>query len=93
MILMRMGQNKPAQIFDTLLNKGRIRHDHINARGSLITKGDATIHHQPFFIMSIQVQIHPDLARAAQRQEQELIRTRCVRVAETRRGHTIPPFR
>ena len=39
----------------------------------LIAEGDAEIDHQPFAVMAVEIEIHPDLAAAAQRQEQELV--------------------
>ena len=47
-----------------LFNKGRVRHDDIDSRHGIITKGDAQVDHHPSFPVpgteTIQVQIHAD---------------------------------
>ena len=36
-------------------------------------EGDAEVDHQPLAGMAVEIEVHADLARAAQRQEQELV--------------------
>ena len=40
---------------------------------SIVAEGDAEIDHQPLAGMAVEVEVHADLAGAAQRQEQQLV--------------------
>ncbi len=73
MILMGMGQHEAEEIGAILHDEGRVRHDDVDARRRLIAEGDAEIDHQPFAVMAVETEIHPDLAAAAERQEQQLV--------------------
>ena len=73
MILMGMGQHEAEEIGAILHDEGGIRHDDVDSRRRLIAEGDSEIDHQPFAVMAVEIEIHPDLAAAAERQEQELV--------------------
>lgn len=73
MILVRMGQHDRQQIVTALLDECRIRQHDIDPRQPVIGKADTKIDDQPFALAAIQVEIHPDLAASAQRQEQKIV--------------------
>ncbi len=75
MILMRMGQNQADEILSPLLDEARIGHDDLDPRRRLVAEADAEIDHQPFPGMSVKVQVHADLPRPAQGQEEQLVGT------------------
>lgn len=75
MVFVRVGQN---DALDRLAFQiGRIGHDHIHAGRGQVAEGDADIDDQPFTISlwpeAIGVEVHTDLVRAAQRQENEFV--------------------
>jgi hypothetical protein len=74
MILVRMGEDEPDQVPHPLPDEGDVGHDDLDARRRFIAEGDAEIDHQPLAGMAVEVEVHADLARAAEGEEQELIR-------------------
>ena len=73
MILVRVGQHQADEIVAMLLDEGGIGHDHVDARHRLVAEGHAEIDHQPLAGIAVEVEVHADLARAAERQEQQLV--------------------
>jgi len=68
-ILVGVGQDQPRQIRASLLDKGGVRHQHIDPRHGGVGEGDAQVHHQPRAGVAIEIQVHPDLAGPAEGQE------------------------
>ncbi len=78
MIFMRVGQHDGTHVFALFGKVADIGHDEIDAgRGALAAEHHAAIDDDPIAIIgrtiAIGVEIHPDLARAAERQEDEFI--------------------
>ncbi len=77
MVLVRMGQDDADNVIGILLDKGRIGHDQIHARRGLIAEGHADIDDDPLAVIgraiAVAIEIHADLVRAAQRQEDEFV--------------------
>ena len=73
MVLVRMGDDDAGEIGLALLDEGRIGHHHLDSGHGVVAEGDAEIDHQPFSGMAVEVEVHADLARAAQRHEQQLV--------------------
>ena len=73
MVLVGVGQHEAAEILGALGDEVRVRHDDFDARRVVVAEGDAEIDHQPLAGMAVEVEVHPDLAGAAQRQEQQLV--------------------
>jgi len=69
MIFVRMGRDDAEQLVLAFDDEGRVRHDHIDASMLLLTKSDAAIEHQPLVAVGVEVEVHPDLAAAAERDE------------------------
>ena len=69
MILVTMGQDDADQFLLPLFDEFEIGKDQIDARIIGIRKGEAEIDHQPFAPTTIEIDVHADLARAAQGQE------------------------
>jgi hypothetical protein len=61
------------QFISAICDVPDIRHDDINSRRGVVAEHDAEIDHQPFSGMAIEIEIHPDLAGAAERQEVEAV--------------------
>ncbi len=75
MVLMRVGQDDAA---DRLaFQEGGIWHDHIDAGRRQVAEGHAHIDHDPLAVrlgaVAVQIQVHTDFARPAQRQEDEFV--------------------
>src|SRR5215813_2882203 len=70
---MRVRQNNADQVLAALLDEGGIGHHDFDAGHGIVGKADAEIDHQPFAGVAVEIEDHADLARAAQREEQQLI--------------------
>jgi hypothetical protein len=73
MVLMRVGDDEAGQVGLALGGEARIGHDDLDPRHGLVRKRDAQIDHQPFAGIAVEVEVHADLAGAAQGQEHQLI--------------------
>ncbi len=75
MVLMRMGRDDPEQLVAPFDDKGRVGHDHVDPRLMfLLAERDAAIDDQPLAAIAVEVEVHPDLAGAAEREEIERVR-------------------
>jgi len=71
---LKIGAPQPElSVVAPLHNEGGIRHDDVDARRGFLAEGDAKIDHQPFAGVAIEIEIHPDLAAATKRQEEQLV--------------------
>ena len=75
MIFVRMGQHDADQVLRALLDEGRIGHDHLDTRHAVVAEGDAKVEHQPLAGVTVEIEVHADLARATQREEQQFVVT------------------
>src|SRR3546814_12856959 len=73
MVLMGMGQDDAEKILAPLLYEADVRHEDVDARRRLVAERNAEVDHQPFAVDRIEIEIHPDLVRAAERQEAEIV--------------------
>ena len=73
MILVRMGQHDPEQVFRPFLDKFQIGKHQIDTRVPRVGKGHPQIDHQPFAVTTIKVDVHSDFARATERAEQQFL--------------------
>src|SRR5258706_744979 len=73
-ILVRMRDHEPDQIGLALDDEGRIRHHDLDPRYRVVAEGHAEIDHQPLAGIAVEVEVHADLAGAAERHEQQLVR-------------------
>ena len=71
MVFVGMGQNQPVQPVLAFGDESRVRRDHVDPGKRGIAEGDAQIDHQPAAAIAEQVEVHADLAGAAERQEME----------------------
>jgi len=74
MIFVRVRRDDPEQTITALDNKSGIGHDHLDPRLRIIPEGDAAIDDEPVARVSVDVQVHPDLTRTAERDEVKRIR-------------------
>ena len=77
MVLVGMGEDDAEDVVGVFLDKGRVGQDDFDARGGLVAEGDPHIDDDPLAIIrrsiAVAVEIHPDLIRAAQRQEDQFV--------------------
>ena len=74
MILVRVRRDDAEQPVAPLDDKGRVGHDHIDpGLVLLLAEGDAAIDDQPLAAIAVEIEVHPDLAGAAERQEIERV--------------------
>ena len=73
MILVGMRQHNADQVPAPLLDECRIRHDDLDAWHGVVAEGDAEIEHQPLAGVPVEIEVHADLAGAAQCEKQKLV--------------------
>ena len=70
MILVTVRRDDTEQPVPPLHDKGGVGHDHIDPGLVLfLAESDAAIDDQPLPVMAVEVEVHPDLAAAAEREE------------------------
>ena len=79
MILVRMGRHDPEQAIAAFDDKAGIRHDDFETRLRIISEGDAAIDNQPVALIPVNIQVHPDFARAAERHEEQRVGVAVIR--------------
>ncbi len=76
MILMRVGEQQADDVVPLLLEEAYVGKDDIDAGLGVAAEGDAHVDDEPFARaaapIAIEIQVHPDLAHAAERQEDEI---------------------
>ena len=71
MVLMAVGEHDAEQIGAMLLDEGEIGEDQLDPRIGRIGEGHAEIDHHPFALAAVEIDVHADLARAAEREEEQ----------------------
>ena len=70
MVLVRVRRDDAEQPVAAFDDKGRVGHDHIDpGLVLLLAEGDAAIDDQPLAAIAVEIEVHPDLAGPAERQE------------------------
>ena len=69
MILMAVGEDDPDEILRLLLDEFQVGKDEVDAGIIGVGKGQAEVAHQPFALRPIEIDVHANLARAAERAE------------------------
>ena len=72
MVLMRVGDDQADQPVAPLRQPARVRHHHLDFRLVRPAEADAAIHRQQLAVAPVDVEVHPDLAGAAERDEGEV---------------------
>ncbi len=76
MVLVRMGEQEAGDIVALLLEEADVGEDDVDARLLVAAEGDAHVDDQPLArpraAVAVEVEIHADLANAAERHEDEL---------------------
>ena len=73
MVLVGVGQHDAQKVGAAFLDEGRIGHHDLDAGHGVVGEADAEVDHQPLAGMAVEIEVHADLARAAQREEEELV--------------------
>ena len=68
-VLVRVGDHQAQQLVPPLRDKGGVGHDHIGLGQFVAAEADAAVDGQPVAVTPIQVEVHANLTRPAQRQE------------------------
>ena len=76
MVLMAVGQDDPDQVLHPLLDELQLGQDQVDPRIVGIGEGQAEIGHQPFAAAAVEIDVHADLARPAEGEEQQLFARR-----------------
>jgi hypothetical protein len=80
MVLVRVGNHQAQQRVPPFRDKHRVGHHHIHLRMLRAAKADAAIDRQPPVafrcLAAIEIEIHTDFARSAQRQERKVANRR-----------------
>ena len=84
MVLMGVGQDQADQVVSMVGDEGRVGHDHIGPRRQVVAEGHAEVDHQPLAAISEQVQVHADLAGAAEGEEIQFVGRNLRRVGHRR---------
>ncbi len=74
MILMAVGEDDAEQVLAALLDELEVGQDQFDARIARIGEGHAKIDHQPFAVAAIEIDVHADLAGAAEGEEEKFFR-------------------
>jgi hypothetical protein len=76
-VLVSVRQHDAQDVVGVGLDVARVRGDHLHAGRRQVAEGHAQVDHDPLPIVrrpvAVQIEIHPDLVRPAQRQEDELV--------------------
>jgi hypothetical protein len=72
-ILVRVGQDDPDQVLLALLDEIQVCENQFGAGVLVGPEGHAKVHHQPLALAAVEVDIHPDFARAAERAKQQFL--------------------
>ncbi len=73
MILMPVRQYDAEQVLLPVLDEFEVGHNDVDARIIVAAKGHAQIGHDPFAVAAIEIGVHADLARSAQREKKQLL--------------------
>ena len=73
MVLMAVGEDDAEQIVAPLLDEGEIGQDQLDAGIVGIGEGHAEIDHHPLALAAVEIDVHADLARAAEREEEQFV--------------------
>ena len=76
-VLVGVGQHDAQDVVGVLLDEGRVGQDDLDARRGLVAEGHAEIDHDPLAVVrraeAVEVEVHADLVRPAERQEDEFV--------------------
>ena len=71
MIFVAVRQDDPDKVLAALLDELQLGQDQVDARRVAVGEGQPQVEHQPFAVAPIEVDVHPDLARPPQREEEK----------------------
>ncbi len=76
MVLVGMGEHQAGQTVAALLDELRVGQDDVDPRRGAVVEGDAHVDHQPAAVsgrsQAVEIEVHPDLAGAAERDEKKV---------------------
>jgi ActR/RegA family two-component response regulator len=73
MVFMPVGEDDAEQVLLAILYEFEIGHDDVDARIIMGTEGHAKVEHDPFAVAAIEIGVHADLARPAERDEEQFL--------------------
>ena len=89
MILVAVGQDDPGEPLLLLLDELEVGQDQVDARIGRIGEGQAEVDHDPLAAAAVEIDVHADLARAAEGDEQQffsgiIVASRCAAMSYNR---------
>jgi hypothetical protein len=73
MVLMAVGEDDAEQVLAPLLDEGEIGQDQFDAGIGRIGEGEAKVDHDPFALAAVEIDVHANLAGAAEREEEQFL--------------------
>ena len=73
MVLVGMGEDDARQALALALDEGGVGGNDVDPRHGVVAEGNAEIDDNPFPLAAVEVEVHADFARPAERQEQQLL--------------------
>ena len=73
MVLVAVGQDDAEQVVAPLLDEGEIGEHQLDAGIGRVGEGHAEIDHDPLALAAVEIDVHADLARAAEREEEQFV--------------------
>jgi len=70
-VLMRMRRHDPEQPVASFDDEGGVGHDDFEPRLRIVAEGNAAVENEPVAGITVEVQVHPDLACSAERDEEQ----------------------
>lgn len=74
MVLMPVGEDDAGQPVAPFFDKGGIGHEHVDARHRIVAERNAKVDDHPFAAIAVDIEVHSDLARTSERNEEKLVR-------------------
>ena len=72
MVLVPVGQDNAGEAVPLAFDELEVRKNEIDARVIGVGESEAEVDHQPFALRAVEIDVHADLARSAERAEQQL---------------------
>src|SRR3546814_20142499 len=74
-VLVGVGEHQAGEALAPLHDEGGVGHLHVDPRQARIAEDDAEVDHQPGAVVAVEVEVHADLAGAAERHEVDILGT------------------
>jgi hypothetical protein len=73
MVLVPVGEDDPEKVLPVLLDEGEVGQDQLDTRIGRVGEGHPQIDHDPLALAAVEIDVHADLARSAEREEEQFV--------------------